>query len=176
MLTREYSILVGIILAFVAVTFLLNVIEIILYVLRRLNPIVVILFAIVKLLGWGVTFVFSIYAASQRNISVGDVILSLILVVTSLTQLIFGAKYTHLRRKGVFDGRDYKRAARGAEADNLNPNGYASAAAGKANYESYQGSNAGNGRSGFATPATTAGSYHDNPEQGVEMLPQRHHQ
>ncbi|KAI1867445.1 hypothetical protein JX265_007247 [Neoarthrinium moseri] len=104
----------GVIFALAIITIIFDIIECVLYARRTLSPVLLLVFAVLKTLAWGVYFVLAIIAAASGTFSWVDFLLSLVLVATSLVQLVFGAKNTHRKRKGTLDNRgNYKAATTG---------------------------------------------------------------
>ncbi|KAI1077694.1 hypothetical protein F5B20DRAFT_583106 [Whalleya microplaca] len=95
-------------------TILFDLIEAVLFAKRRLDPVLLLSFACVKTLVWTVYFILSIIAAASGTLSALDLVLSLVLAITSVTQLIFGAKYTHRKRKNTLHRGDNAKSEGGA--------------------------------------------------------------
>ncbi|KAI6081482.1 hypothetical protein F4821DRAFT_25805 [Hypoxylon rubiginosum] len=87
-------------------TIIFDITEIVLYARRRLNPILLLSSACIKTLVWGAYFVIIAIGAAYGSVSVLDIILSLVLALTSIEQLVLGAVYTHRKRQGRLIGRD----------------------------------------------------------------------
>jgi hypothetical protein len=86
-------------------TIIIDIIEAVLYARRVLSPVVLLVFAVLKTLAWGIYFVLAIISAARGSVSWLDFLLGLIVVGTSIIQLVLGAKYTHRRNKGTLDNR-----------------------------------------------------------------------
>lgn len=99
----DYARITGaVVLALSVGTILFDIIEIILYARRRLNPIVLLSFACITTLVWGAYFVIALMGAAAGSPSILDILISLVLMATSMAQLIIGAVFTHRVRKGLF--------------------------------------------------------------------------
>ncbi|KAK8103620.1 uncharacterized protein PG998_010653 [Apiospora kogelbergensis] len=97
----------AIILSFSIMTFLFCIVEIVLHATRILNPVVVLVFACLKALGWLVMVILNIITTAQGAA----------FPLAQLHPLFFGAKYTHHSRLAASDrGRYEKTDAAGAEA------------------------------------------------------------
>lgn len=99
----------GVILGLALATIIFAVTECVLYARRVLNPVTLLVLASLKTLAWGAYFILSIVSAARGSVSWLDLLLSLVLTSTSLTQLVLGAKYTRQKRNGTLDNRgNYK--------------------------------------------------------------------
>ncbi|KAI1372340.1 hypothetical protein F4677DRAFT_463348 [Hypoxylon crocopeplum] len=91
----------GVVLGLGLSTAILDVVEIALYARHQLSPVLLLSFACVKTLVWGAYSVLSIIGAATGAISVLDLVLGLVLMLTSITQIVLGAVNTHRKRKGT---------------------------------------------------------------------------
>lgn len=143
-----------------AVTIVLDIIEVVLFAKRKLNPVVLLAFAVFKVLGWGSYCVLAIIAAVRDHVGVVDIPLSVILLGSSLTQLIFGAIYTRVKSKGFFDGGNYRRTEGDIETKRLNPvSVYCAGGSSTDGYEAYRGAEV--GPLDRLHPQAAAGNYSD---------------
>ncbi|KAI2622372.1 hypothetical protein GGR54DRAFT_638707 [Hypoxylon sp. NC1633] len=121
----EYAQITGAVVLVLGIgTLILDSVEITLFARRRLSPVLLLSTACIKTLVWGVYFILTICAAATGSISAADLILGLILVLTSSEQLVLGAIYTHRKRKGLLSNsgstkraefeEDYEMGYRGA--------------------------------------------------------------
>ncbi|KAK7934901.1 hypothetical protein PG985_000396 [Apiospora marii] len=78
-----------------------NFVEAALFHRRRLSPATVLGLAVVRVAGWLVYLVVSAVATARVAAAALDVILGLLMVLTALVQLFYGAKFTHRQRKGL---------------------------------------------------------------------------
>ncbi|KAI0121235.1 hypothetical protein BJ170DRAFT_152359 [Xylariales sp. AK1849] len=154
----------GVILAFALFTVIFDIIEAILYAKRKLNPVLLLTFACLKTLAWGIYLVLTIVSAAKGSFSTLDFLLSLILVGTSVIQLIFGAKFTHQKRKGRLDRGHYKPT--GHVEGGLNPAYYQGAQPPLTYDNTYRGPSP--VPSYIGNPGDTNMNYYS---QGVEMQP-----
>ncbi|KAI1502491.1 hypothetical protein F5X99DRAFT_407987 [Biscogniauxia marginata] len=105
----------GVVLALAAATLVLDVAEIVLYKRRRLAPALLLASACLKTLVWGAWFVLSVVAAAAGSVGVVDLVFGFVLAGTSIVQLVFGAIYTHRKRRGTLRPRGDAKTA-GVEA------------------------------------------------------------
>ncbi|KAH6657171.1 hypothetical protein BKA67DRAFT_532398 [Truncatella angustata] len=175
-LVRFAAITGGVIMGFAICTIVFDIVECILYARRVLSPVALLVLACLKFLAWGVYFILAIISATRGSVGWLDILLSLVLVSTSLTQLILGAKYTHLKRKGTLDHRgNYKPAVTGHVEGGVQPGYYAGA---QPTYPpSYGQQNPFNDTTYRSTSPAPPGYGQDavygNPQHGVEMQPQK---
>ncbi|KAI1770779.1 hypothetical protein F4818DRAFT_253000 [Hypoxylon cercidicola] len=90
-------------------TFLLDTLEIFLFLRRRLNPVLLLCTACLKTLVWGAQFIASVVGAASGSGAVLDIIVGLLVAVASVQQLVLGAVYTHRKRRGTLHARDRPR-------------------------------------------------------------------
>ncbi|EGP85682.1 unnamed protein product [Zymoseptoria tritici ST99CH_1A5] len=106
---------VGIALGLAALTALFNIIEMILFAVKKLSPVTVVVFNSINTAIWTAMLMLLIIASIVRN-SIGDWILVIILFLTSLGKLIYSSVMLHRRRRGRFAHRgEYTPAAREAD-------------------------------------------------------------
>ncbi|KAI1400237.1 hypothetical protein F4819DRAFT_380395 [Hypoxylon fuscum] len=96
----------GVVLALSLGTLVLNIVEIVVYARHRLSPVLLLAFACVKTLVWGIWLVLCIYSAAVGSVSVLEILLSAVVAITSFAQLVLGAVYTHRKRKGLLVNRN----------------------------------------------------------------------
>ncbi|KAK7966877.1 uncharacterized protein PG986_001154 [Apiospora aurea] len=78
-----------------------NVVEAALFHRRRLSPAAVLVLAVIRTAGWLDYLIVAAVATAAAVSAVLDIILGLLMVVTALVQLFYGAKFTHRQRKGL---------------------------------------------------------------------------
>ncbi|KAK8034238.1 hypothetical protein PG993_009233 [Apiospora rasikravindrae] len=78
-----------------------DVVEAALFHRRHLSPAAVLVLAVIKTAGWLVYLIVAAVATAAAVSAVLDIILGLLMVVTALVQLFYGAKFTHRQRKGL---------------------------------------------------------------------------
>ncbi|KAK6078892.1 hypothetical protein SCUP515_04331 [Seiridium cupressi] len=116
----------GVIFAFAILTIIFDIVECVLYARRVLNPVTLLVLAVLKTLAWGIYFIMAIVSAVRGSVGWLDILLSAVLVSTSLSQLIMGARYTHRMRKGTLDNRGaYKPTVAGQPGAGAMPGFYA---------------------------------------------------
>lgn len=169
----------GVIFGLALFTMIFDIVEAVLYARRVLSPVLLLVFACLKTLAWGAYFVLSIISAVRGSVGWLDLLLSLVLALTSLTQLVLGAKYTHRKRKGTLDNRgNYKAAVTGHVEGGANPGYYAGA---QTTYPQPYGQpqqnpfNDATYRSTSPVPPMYANdpSSYGHPQQGMEMQPHK---
>jgi hypothetical protein len=112
----------GVIFGLSICTIVFDIVECVLYARRVLSPVALLVLAVLKTLAWGAFLVLVIISAAKGSVSWLDILLGVVLVATSLSQLILGAKYTHRQRKGTLDNRgNYKPTITGHVEGGLNP-------------------------------------------------------
>ncbi|KAI1764717.1 hypothetical protein GGR53DRAFT_303967 [Hypoxylon sp. FL1150] len=92
-------------------TLLFDVAEIVLYARRRLNPALLLSSACVKTAVWLAYFIILVIGSASGSVSVLDLILALVLALTSIEQTVLGVVYTHRKRQGRLFSRDSSKAA-----------------------------------------------------------------
>ncbi|KAK3701068.1 hypothetical protein LTR37_015630 [Vermiconidia calcicola] len=100
-------------LAFSAATIVLVIIEIILVACHRLGPVANIVIQSIKSLVWTVFFILAIIAAVDGSLTGLGFFLLLVLFLTCLGQLIYGAVIVHRKRKGTLYRGNYSLAEGG---------------------------------------------------------------
>ncbi|KAI0178864.1 hypothetical protein GGR52DRAFT_569770 [Hypoxylon sp. FL1284] len=97
----------GLQIAITLLNIIINVVEIVLIARKQMPPVLYLTFASIKTGIWGIIFILDLV-----TLSVISIILSLILLATSLLQLIYGAILIHRKRKGTLRGGSYAAATR----------------------------------------------------------------
>jgi hypothetical protein len=163
----------AVILTMCALTFVFIVVQVALYKRRQLSPLVVLVFSVLVTGAWGAYFALCIVQAASGSYSWLDLLLSLVLVSTGLTQLIQSAKLVHLQRQGRLPGPSAGTAAQGYYQPTYTGAGGLEAGHGLAppnnnNYSGYYGAPPQSPayRSSSPAPAYQPGAY---GEQGTEM-------
>ncbi|KAI0847056.1 hypothetical protein F5Y00DRAFT_242159 [Daldinia vernicosa] len=101
----------GVQIAIAGLTIVMNIVEIILISKKRMPPALFLTSACIKTTIWGIVFILKVIA-----LSVLSIILVIILLATSLTQLIHAAIIVHRKRRGTLRGGKYAPA--------INPQGF----------------------------------------------------
>ncbi|XXH05552.1 hypothetical protein Hte_011983 [Hypoxylon texense] len=96
----------GLQIAITLLNIIFNIVEIVLIARKSMPPALYLSFACIKTAIWGIIFILNLI-----SLSVISIILSLILLATSLMQLIYGAILVHRKRKGTLRGGSYAPAA-----------------------------------------------------------------
>ncbi|KAI4860387.1 hypothetical protein F4820DRAFT_461741 [Hypoxylon rubiginosum] len=96
----------GLQIAITLLNIIFNIVEIVLISRKSMPPALYLSFACIKTTIWGIIFILNLI-----SLSVISIILSLILLATSLMQLIYGAILVHRKRKGTLRGGNYAPAA-----------------------------------------------------------------
>lgn len=94
-------------LTFCIVTLAFDITECMLYRKCRLSPAIVLIFGCIKTIMWLMYFIFVVWVATRGTPSPLDLILGIILVTTSIGQVVLGATYTHKQRKGLLGRGNY---------------------------------------------------------------------
>ncbi|KAI4860170.1 hypothetical protein F4820DRAFT_437676 [Hypoxylon rubiginosum] len=98
----------GVAMALSFVTLILDMAEIVLYDHHRLSPVLLICSASVKTVVWGAYLVLTL---NDPVVSVLDIVISLVLVITSAEQLVLGSMYRHRQRQDHLEDRDSSETA-----------------------------------------------------------------
>lgn len=100
--TRDWLIGEGVYILILSLfTIAANFVEAVLFHHRRLSPATVLALAVVRVAGWLVYLVVSAVATARVAAAALNLILGLLMVLTALLQLFYGAKFTHRQRKGM---------------------------------------------------------------------------
>ncbi|KAK8038320.1 hypothetical protein PG994_015087 [Apiospora phragmitis] len=99
------------------ITIAADVVEAALFHRRRLAPVAVLALAVVRAAGWLVYLVMAAVATARAVAAVLDIVLGLLMVVTALVQLFFGAKATHRQRKGLLPHQGGHAGKTGGDAE-----------------------------------------------------------
>ncbi|KAM0811241.1 hypothetical protein AB5N19_11597 [Seiridium cardinale] len=119
-LARVAIIVGSVLLAFCVLTLVFDITEAALYKRRRLSPTLLLAFSCIKTAMWITYLVFVVIAAAKGSPSALDLVLGIILVTTSISQVILGAIYTHKQRKGLLDrGKYADLGTNGRNTDNM---------------------------------------------------------
>ncbi|KAI0103530.1 hypothetical protein F4814DRAFT_431738 [Daldinia grandis] len=97
--------------AITGLNIIMDIIEIILISKKRMPPALFLTSACIKTAVWGIIFILNVIA-----LSVLSIILTIVLLATSLTQLIHAAIIVHRKRRGTLTGGNYAPA--------INPQGF----------------------------------------------------
>ncbi|KAI1483544.1 hypothetical protein K445DRAFT_18811 [Daldinia sp. EC12] len=160
----------GLQIAITGLNIIMNIVEIVLISKKRMPPALFLTSACVKTAIWGIVFILNVIA-----VSILSVILTIILLATSILQLIHAAIIVHRKRRGTLTGGNYAPAInpQGFEEGIHNPvGGYYNAPAVNTEYKSPAASAApaqyGYAAEGGWVPQQPAGSYElDNRTQHV---------
>ncbi|KAI0171568.1 hypothetical protein BJ166DRAFT_623040 [Pestalotiopsis sp. NC0098] len=152
----------SVILVFSVCTIVFDIVECVLYARRVLSPVALLVLAVLKTAAWGAYFILSIVSAAGGSVSWLDLLLSAILVSTSLSQLVLGARFTHRLRKGALDNRGTYAAAGHAEQGGVVGGGGAPPPPGYS-YGSHD--------TAYRSPSPNSAVYAQKPHDGVEMKP-----
>ncbi|KAI1843461.1 hypothetical protein JX266_010287 [Neoarthrinium moseri] len=106
-LARVAVVVGSILLVFCIVTLAMCSAEVALYKTRKLSPVILLSFSCVKTFIWIVYFVAVLLAAAKGSPSALDLIIGIILVTTSIGQVVLSVTYTLKQRKGLLDRGDY---------------------------------------------------------------------
>lgn len=109
----------GLQIAITGLNIVFNIVEIVLIAKKRMPPALYLTSACIKTTIWAIIFILNLV-----SLSVISIILTLVLLATSLLQLIYGAILVHRKRKGTLTGGSYVPAHNPAH----NPEGHAEAA------------------------------------------------
>ncbi|KAI6081567.1 hypothetical protein F4821DRAFT_24915 [Hypoxylon rubiginosum] len=129
----------GIQIAITLLNIVFNIIEIVLIKRKSMPPALYLSFACIKTTIWGIIFILNLI-----SLSVISIILTLVLLATSLMQLIYGAILVHRKRKGTLRGGNYAPA--------VNPQGN-------------------NLEGGYGAPPQQSGYYYPPPNANTEYKP-----
>ncbi|KAH8655170.1 hypothetical protein BX600DRAFT_469226 [Xylariales sp. PMI_506] len=110
----------GLLITFGALTIFFGIIEVTLFVLDRLSPVLFIVFSALRTLFWSTFLLLAIVGAARGNSSVIDLVLSIILLLTSILQVFMGATNKHKLRTGKLDTMGHYKQANDVEAIGLN--------------------------------------------------------
>ncbi|KAK6849081.1 hypothetical protein PG995_012914 [Apiospora arundinis] len=102
-------------------TIISDVVESALFHRRRLAPKTVVILSTVRALGWLVYLIVGAIATARAVSGLLDVILGILMVVTALVQLYYGAKFFHKERKGQLFQPANKAGGTGYGMDNFAP-------------------------------------------------------
>jgi hypothetical protein len=117
-LTHPNRVIGSILLVFSGITLILCAVEFVLCRRQKLSPVTLLVSSCIKFVMWMIYFVFVCIAAARGAPSALDLVLGIILVTTSLGQVVLGANYAIKHRKsGV--ARGHYQDVEGGQTDNM---------------------------------------------------------